>query len=150
MRSEVEVFQSISLFEKMLHRRCSTRFSLLYLLSNLYILLSNMSITNPQITAQKMEFPIKDFFSKCDQIRRKLRIWSHLLKKSLVEKFIFCAVIETESRIRSILHSSQPIRLKIFCTLTINILFINELSSRSAIIKVLEGRHSGLFIVHFK
>ena len=24
---------------------------------------------------------IKDFFSKCDQIRRKLRIWSHLLKK---------------------------------------------------------------------
>ena len=34
------------------------------------------------ITAQKMKFSIKDFFSKCDQIRRKLRIWSHLLKKS--------------------------------------------------------------------
>ena len=30
--------------------------------------------------AQKMKFSIKDFFSKCDQIRRKLRIWSHLLK----------------------------------------------------------------------
>ena len=43
-------------------------------------------------TAQKMKFSIKDFFSKCDQIRRKLRIWSHLLKKSLVEKLIFCAV----------------------------------------------------------
>ena len=28
-------------------------------------------------TAQKMKFSIKDFFSKCDQIRRKLRIWSH-------------------------------------------------------------------------
>ena len=27
---------------------------------------------------------MKDFFSKCDQIRRKLRIWSHLLKKSLM------------------------------------------------------------------
>ena len=27
-------------------------------------------------TAQKMKFSIKDFFSKCDQIRRKLRIWS--------------------------------------------------------------------------
>ena len=41
-----------------------------------------------------MKFPIKDFFSKCDQIRRKLRIWSHLLKKSLTEKnFTFCAVI---------------------------------------------------------
>ena len=39
-----------------------------------------------------MKFFIKDFFSKCDQIRRKLRIWLHLLKKSLVENFIFCAV----------------------------------------------------------
>ena len=27
-----------------------------------------------------------------DQIRRKLRIWSHLQKKSLMENFIFCAV----------------------------------------------------------
>ena len=44
-------------------------------------------------TAQKMEFSIKDFFSKCDQIRSILRIWSHLLKKSLMENFIFCAVI---------------------------------------------------------
>ena len=43
-------------------------------------------------TAQKMKFFIKDFLSKCDQIRRKLRIWSHLLKKSLMENFIFCAV----------------------------------------------------------
>ena len=43
-------------------------------------------------TAQKMKFPIKDFFSKCDQIRRKLRIWSHLLNKSLMIIFIFCAV----------------------------------------------------------
>ena len=43
-------------------------------------------------TAQKMKFSIKDFFSKCDQIRSFLRIWSHLLKKSLKENFIFCAV----------------------------------------------------------
>ena len=42
-------------------------------------------------TAQKLKFSIKDFFSKCDQIRRKLLIWSHLLKKSLMENFIFCA-----------------------------------------------------------
>ena len=41
---------------------------------------------------KKMRFPIKDFFSKCDQIRSFLRIWSHLLKKSLMENFIFCAV----------------------------------------------------------
>ena len=39
-----------------------------------------------------MKFSIEDFFSKCDQIRRKLRIWSHLLKKSFMENFIFCAV----------------------------------------------------------
>ena len=40
-------------------------------------------------TAQKIKFSIKYFFSKCDQMHRKLRIWSHLLKKSLVENFIF-------------------------------------------------------------
>ena len=38
-------------------------------------------------------FSIKDFFSKCDQILRKLRIWSHLLKKSIMENFIFCAML---------------------------------------------------------
>ena len=44
---------------------------------------------NTQDTAQKMDFSIKDFFSKCAQIRRKLGIWSHLLKESLMENFIF-------------------------------------------------------------
>ena len=44
------------------------------------------------LTAQKIKFSIKDFFSKCDQICSFLRIWSHLLKKSLMEDFIFCAV----------------------------------------------------------
>ena len=39
-----------------------------------------------------MKFSIKDFFSKCDQIRSFLRIWSHLLNKSLTENFIICAV----------------------------------------------------------
>ena len=43
-------------------------------------------------TTQKMKFSIKDCFSKGDQIRRKLRILSHSLKKSLMENFIFCAV----------------------------------------------------------
>ena len=43
-------------------------------------------------TAQKMKFFIKDFFSKCDQIGKKLQIWSHLLKKSLVENSFFRAV----------------------------------------------------------
>ena len=41
---------------------------------------------------KKMKFSIKDFFSKCDQIRSFLQIWSHSLKKSLIENFIFCTV----------------------------------------------------------
>ena len=36
-----------------------------------------------------MIFSIKDFFSKCDRIRSFLLIWSHLLKKSLMENPIF-------------------------------------------------------------
>ena len=37
------------------------------------------------LSAQKMKFSTKEFYSKCDQIRS-------LLKNSLVENFIFCAV----------------------------------------------------------
>ena len=47
------------------------------------------------MTAQKMKFSVKDFFRKCDQIYSFLRIWSHLLKKSLMKNFIFCAVYES-------------------------------------------------------
>ena len=43
-------------------------------------------------TAQKMKFSINDFLSKCDQIRSFLRIWSHLLKKPVMEILIFCEV----------------------------------------------------------
>ena len=39
-----------------------------------------------------MKFSIKVFLSKCDQIGSFLRIWSHLMKNSLVENVIFCAV----------------------------------------------------------
>ena len=49
-------------------------------------------LLNSSNTAQKIKFSIKDFFSKCDQIRSFLRIWSYLLKKSLMKDFIFCAV----------------------------------------------------------
>ena len=43
-------------------------------------------------TAQKMKVSFKGLFSKYDQIHRKLRIWSHLLKKYLKENLIFCVV----------------------------------------------------------
>ena len=38
-----------------------------------------------------MKFSIKDLFSKCDQIRSFLQIWSHLLKKSLMGN-LMCSV----------------------------------------------------------
>ena len=42
-----------------------------------------------------MKFSIKGFFSKCDQIRNFLRIWSHLLKKISNGKLHFlCSEIE--------------------------------------------------------
>ena len=50
----------------------------------------NLSITG--FTVQKIKFSITDFFSKYNQIRKKLLIWSHLLKKSLMENFTFCTV----------------------------------------------------------
>ena len=53
------------------------------------IKVKNLNISN---TVQKIKFSIKDFFSKCDQVHKKLRIWSHLLKKSLMEN-IFLAVL---------------------------------------------------------
>ena len=50
-------------------------------------------------TAQKMKFFINDFFNKCNQIRRKLRIWLQLLKKSLMKNLFFvqCQVIDGSS-----------------------------------------------------
>ena len=39
-----------------------------------------------------MKLSIKDLFSKCNQIRSFLRIWSYLLKKSSMENIFFCAV----------------------------------------------------------
>ena len=44
------------------------------------------------VTAKKMKFSIKDFFSKCTQIRNFLRVRSHLLEKSSIQNFNFCEV----------------------------------------------------------
>ena len=62
--------------------------------SLIFNFVSNANSTQIQtrITTQKMRFFIKDFFSKCDQIRRFLQTSSHLLKKSVMENLIFCAV----------------------------------------------------------
>ena len=66
-----------------------------FLVSSISVVKKNHDPTPMLHTAKEMKFSIKDFFSKCDQVRRKLQIWSHLLKKSLKENFIFCAVPTT-------------------------------------------------------
>ena len=48
---------------------------------------------------KKLSFLLGDFYSKCDQIRKRLRIWSDLLKKYLMENFIFCAVIDISIKV---------------------------------------------------
>ena len=42
-----------------------------------------------------------DFFNKCNQIPSFLRILSHLLKKSLMENFIFCQRIFLKKKTKS-------------------------------------------------
>ena len=64
------------------------------------LVLSSTQVDHAQCTAQKMKFSIKDLFNKCGQICRKLRIWPHLLKKSLMENFHFlCSVACTNSQL---------------------------------------------------
>ena len=53
-----------------------------------------------------MKFSIKDIYSKYDQVRSFLRIWLHLLKKSLLENLIFCEVA-SNSKVFSPLHNTQ-------------------------------------------
>ena len=53
---------------------------------------SNALLVSVTKLHKKKTFSIKGFFRKCGQIRSFLQIWSHLLKKSLIENFVFCAV----------------------------------------------------------
>ena len=81
---------------------------------------NRIPVFSSNTTAQKTKFSIKDFFSKCDKIRWKLRIWSHLLKKSLMENFIFCAVIqEYVDHIKNLasvyLRQCRSSRPEVFC-----------------------------------
>ena len=73
------------------------------------LILNDISIIKVRSTAQKIKFSIKDFFSKYHQIRRKLRIWSYLLNKSLMENFFFCAVVQkrTSEAYSKLYHTSK-------------------------------------------
>ena len=58
-------------------------------------------------TAQKMKFSMKDLFSKCDQIRSFLWIWSHLLQKSFMENFGFFVWWKSHTSVASLMKTSQ-------------------------------------------
>ena len=63
--------------------------------------------TSTVYTAKKRKFFIKNFLSKCYQIRRKLRIWSHLLKKSLMKCSSFFKVLSGNV----VLTQKQPLEM---------------------------------------
>ena len=84
----------LEVFEKM---RCWFKDLLIFTKIERYILFGHDECVYSSYfshNSQKMKFSIKNFFNKCDQIRRKLRIWSHLVKKSLNKQFIFCTVTD--------------------------------------------------------
>ena len=62
-------------------------------------------------TAQKMKFSVNDFFSKCEQVRRNLRICSHLLKNSITENL---NLLRTVSSKVFFLSSKVKLALKMF------------------------------------
>ena len=90
--------------------------------------------TARHVTARKKKFSIKESFSGCDQISSFLRIWSHLLKKSLLENFISCAALEANSSYKTEMiftslkkeistyldnFSHEGRRLQVFCKIAV-------------------------------
>ena len=81
-------------------------------------------VTFHRYNAQKIKFSIKEFFSKYDHIRSFLQIWSHLLKKSLMKNFTFCAALSSPAlpnhpSIKKNFgnpapHLNKPVHMKIF------------------------------------
>ena len=79
---------------------------------------------------KNMKFSIKDFFSKCDKIQRKLPIWSHLLNKSLIKNYTL-NILESRNgikmntyvirysviKISPFLYSQRPVRNDFFSSL---------------------------------
>ena len=88
-------------------------------------------------------------FSKCDQIGRKLQIWSHLLETSLMKNFTLCAVsfiyfIESSGQVtlevtcQTMLHNSICWLLILITTVTllsIWLIYLNRHQGSSHILK---------------
>ena len=79
----------------------------------------------------------KGFLSKCDQVRSFLRIWSHLLKKSLMENFNFCVVfINKDVTTKSEIYSKLIIKIPKYVSDVFVLLIVNypiSMSSRMSI-----------------
>ena len=65
--------------------------------------MSNSALANVSFQIQVIKGIIHCIihFSKCDQFPSFLRIWSQILKKFLMENFIFCAVTRSLSNIHN-------------------------------------------------
>ena len=106
-----------------LHLQCSAAMILILLLKGSSYNIFTVNLCYPRkcykkfaesLLYKKMKFSIRDFFSECDQISSFLRIWSHLLKKPLMESFIFCLVLFFEPQAQHqwlFLHYLRPCML---------------------------------------
>ena len=54
--------------------------------------LKKRPVNSLQRSAQKRKSSIKEFLNKCDHLQ-ETTMWLHLLKKTLMENFIFCEVV---------------------------------------------------------
>ena len=109
-----------------------------------------------------MKFFIKDFFSKCGQIRRKLPIWSHILKKFLIFNILHIAKnVKLLSFLNRNSGSTWNFSLKLGpCPAGVWLLKVKNRNTRArceicskSTIKTSDRRHwrsSGVFIVNFE
>ena len=77
-----------------------------------------------------------NFFSKCDQIRSFLWIWSLLLKKSLMENFIFQVMYSAQTDINGPLYIGIDILLQLPCVCLCSPVFICYLISEFMILHI--------------
>ena len=84
------------------------------------VLLHHLSHFQKFDTAQKMKFSIKDFFNKCDQICRKLRLWLNLQRKSLKENFIFLCSARSAGTLTMVFSLQSIYKVSVLCLYTEN------------------------------
>ena len=89
-------------------------------------MLANSTYHFPQSLHCTKKFSITDFFSECDQLRRKLRIWSHLLKKSVMESFYFLYSVDDHYSPIDLQKKPQYLQYFFFWNLCVRNLMVHE------------------------